>query len=148
MYNTASSDFVSWSSCSRERVSVNKDDVVPNLKTLSLTALYLLHDSISAGQIEIADCIITDELLTSCNHAHKRYKMNLMEKKTKKDQEPEKIRKRKALQEELISAKKRKTELQVTTQKLVDSADKKAKETEKRTDVSTLKALLIESNAL
>ena len=71
--------------------------------------------------------------------------MYLMEKN--KDQEPEKIRKRKALQEELISAKKRKTELQVTAQKLVDSTDKKAKEAEKKTDVATLKSLLIESNA-
>ena len=61
----------------------------------------------------------------------------------KEDQEPEKIRKRKALQEELIAAKKRKTELQATAQKLVDSADMKAKEAEKRTDVATLKALLI-----
>ena len=57
----------------------------------------------------------------------------------KKDQEPEKSGKVKA-QEELISAKKRKTELQVTAQKLVDSADKKAKEAEKRTNVATLKA--------
>ena len=61
----------------------------------------------------------------------------------KEDQEPEKIRKRKALQEELIAAKKRKTELQATAQKLVDSADMKAKEAEKRTNVATLKALLI-----
>ena len=61
----------------------------------------------------------------------------------KEGQEPEKIRKGKALQEELIAAKKRKTELQATAQKLVDSADMKAKEAEKRTDVATLKALLI-----
>ena len=61
------------------------------------------------------------------------------------DQESEKIRKRKALQEELISAKKRKTELQVTAQKLVDLAEKKGKEAEKRTDVPTLKALLIKT---
>ena len=47
----------------------------------------------------------------------------------------------------MISAKKRKTELQVTTQKLVDSTDKKAKEVEKRTYVDTLKALLIDPNA-
>ena len=38
-------------------------------------------------------------------------------------------------------------QLQATAQKLVDSADMKAKEAEKRTDVATLKALLIESNA-
>lgn len=50
----------------------------------------------------------------------------MMEKQTQ-DQEPEKVRKRKALQDDLVSAKKRKTELQVTPQKLVHSADEKAK---------------------
>ena len=39
-------------------------------------------------------------------------------------------------------------ELEVTSQKLVESADKKAKEAEKKTDVATMKTLLIESNAL
>ena len=61
--------------------SVNKDVLALNLKTLSLTALCLIHDSISAGQIEITDYIVTDELLTSCSHASNRYKMCLMEKK-------------------------------------------------------------------
>ena len=120
--------------------SVNKEVLAPNLKAVSLTALHLIHDTISEGQI--GDYITTDELLTSCSHASNRYRMYLMERK-KEDQEPEKIRKRKALQEELIAAKKRKTELQATAQKLVDSADVKAKGAEKRTDVATLKALLI-----
>ena len=61
--------------------SVNKDILAPNLKAFSLTALHLIHESLSGGQIEIADCIITDELLTSCSHASNRYKMYLMEKK-------------------------------------------------------------------
>ena len=88
--------------------SVNKEVLAPNLKAVSLTALHLIHDTISEGQIEIGDYIITDELLTSCSHASNRYRMHLMERQ-KEDQEPEKIRKRKALQEELIAAKKRKS---------------------------------------
>ena len=71
--------------------------------------------------------------------------MYMMERQTK-DQEPEKVRKRKALQDDLVSAKKRKTE-QVTAQKLVHSADEKAKDAVKRTDAAALRALLIESNA-
>ena len=70
--------------------------------------------------------------------------MYMMERQTK-DQEPEKVRKREALQDDLVSAKKRKTELQVTAQKLVHSADKKAKDAVKRTDAAALRALLIES---
>ena len=130
----------------KREFSVNKDVLAPNLKSVNLTALCLIHDTISEGQIEIDDYIITDELLTSCSDASNRYRMYVMERQ-KEDQEPDKNRKRKALQEELIAAKKRKTEVQATAQKLVDSADMKAKEAEKRTDVATLKALLIESNA-
>ena len=93
--------------------------------------------------INIADYTITDELRKSCSHASNRYKMYLMEKQTE-DQEPKKVRKRKALQDELVSAKKRKTELQVTAQELVESADMKAKDAVKRTGVAALRALLIE----
>ena len=126
--------------------SVNKDILAPNLKTLSLTSIHLIHDTISTKEINIADYIITDELRKSCSHASNRYKMYMMERQTK-DQEPEKVRKRKALQDDLVSAKKRKTELQVTAQKLVHSADEKAKDAVKRTDAAALRALLIESNA-
>ena len=73
--------------------------------------------------------------------------MYMMERQTK-DQEPEKVRERKALQDDLVSAKKRKTELQVTAQKLVHSADEKAKDAVKRTDAAALRALLIESNCI
>ena len=72
---------VSWSSCSRERVfSETKKFLHPNLKAVSLTAPCLIHDTISEGQIEIGDYIITDELLTSCSHASNRYRMYLMER--------------------------------------------------------------------
>ena len=69
--------------------SVNKEVLAPNLKAVSLTALRLIHDTISEGQIEIGDYIITNELLTSCSHASNRYRMYLMERQ-KEDQEPEK----------------------------------------------------------
>ena len=39
--------------------SVNKDVLAPNFEVLNLTALCLIHDSVSAGQIGIADYIIT-----------------------------------------------------------------------------------------
>ena len=69
---------------------MNKNVLAPNLKVLSLTALHLIHDSISARQINITDYIITNEFLTSCSHASNRYKMYLMEK-NKEDKEPEKL---------------------------------------------------------
>ena len=96
-----------------------------------MTTLCLIHDTIS-GQIEIGDYIITDELLTSCSHAS-----NMYLKKLGKGSSSRRIN----------CSKEKKTELQATAQKLVDSADMKANEAEKRTDVPTLKASLIKSNA-
>ena len=58
---------------------MNKEAQAPNLKEDSLKAICLVHDRISAEQIEIAECVIIDEL-SSCSYAHKRYKMYLMDK--------------------------------------------------------------------
>ena len=55
-------------------LSLNKD---------SLTVVCLAPDIISAEHIEIAEFVITDELLTSCSHAKSRYRMYLIIK-TKK----------------------------------------------------------------
>ena len=63
--------------------SVNRDVLAPNLKAVSLTALHLICGTISKGQIEIGDYIITDELLTCCSHASNRYRMYLMERQKK-----------------------------------------------------------------
>ena len=64
-----------------------------------------------------------------------------------KAKQPEKIRKRKALQEELDSAKKRKKDWEITAQKLVSEADMRAKEAAEKSDAAVMKAILIESNA-
>ena len=44
--------------------SVNKEALSPNPKEDILKAIHLAHDTISAEQIEIAEFVITDELLT------------------------------------------------------------------------------------
>ena len=72
--------------------------------------------------------------------------MYLMEKKEEKEK-TEKGRKRKALEEDLIAAKKEKLELERVSKKLLDTADKKAKDAGKKKDATVMKALLIESNA-
>ena len=59
-----------------------------------MKAIHLVHDTISAEQIEIAEFVITDELLTSHIHANNRYKMYPMDK-DKEAQEPEKVGKEK-----------------------------------------------------
>ena len=49
--------------------------------------------------------------------------------------------------EELTSAKKAKEDLEKVSKKLVNTADKEAKEAERQKDSTAMKALLVESNA-
>ena len=63
-----------------------------------------------------------------------------MERKAEQER-TEKGQKRKALMEELTSAKKAKEDLEKVSKKLVNTADKKAKEAEKRKDSTAMKAL-------
>ena len=125
--------------------SVNKEVLTPNLQEVSLQAIRLLHSSVLAQNIKVADFIITEALLSSCSHVSNRYNMYLMEKKEEK--KTEKGRKSKALEEDLIAAKKEKLELERVSKKLLDTADKKAKDAEKKKDATVMRALSIESNA-
>ena len=68
-----------------------------------------------------------------------------MEKKAEKEK-TDMGQKRKALQDELMAAKK-KTELESVASWLLDTANKKAKEAEKKSGVAAMKALIMESSA-
>ena len=71
--------------------------------------------------------------------------MHMIEKKTEKE---DKVRgKKRGLEEELGSVKKKKRELESIAQRLIDTANKKAKEAEKQKCASQMKALLMEANA-
>ena len=72
--------------------------------------------------------------------------MYLIERKAEQER-TEKGQKRKALMKELTSAKRAKGDLEKVSKKLVNTADKKAKEAEKQKDSTAMKALLVESNA-
>ena len=125
--------------------SVNKEVLTVNLQEVSLQAIRLVHSSLLSQNIKVADFIITEALLSSCSHTSNRYNMYLLEKKEEKEK-TEKGRKRKALEEDLIAAKK-KLELERVSKKLLNTAHKKAKDAEKKKDATVMKALLIESNA-
>ena len=90
--------------------SVNKEVLAPNMQEESLQAIRLIHSSMLVQKISVADFVIPEKLLSSCNHASNGYRIYLLEKKTDKE-ETERGQKRKALQEDLAVAKKKKLEL-------------------------------------
>ena len=126
--------------------SVNKEVLYPNLQEMSLRAIGLIYSSLSTEKTKLAEFHISEKLLFSRNHASNTYKMDMIEKNTEKE---DKVngKKRRALEEELQSVKKEKRELESIAERLIDTADKKAKEAEKQKNASQMKALLMESNA-
>ena len=125
--------------------SVNKEVLPPNMQEMNLKAIRLVHISVASLKIKTSDFTVTDKLLKSCSHASNKYKMYLMKKAEK--EKTDMGQKRKALQDELIAAKKKKTELESVARQLLDTANKKAKEAEKKSHVAAMKALIMESNA-
>ena len=75
--------------------SVNKEVLAPSLQEAILQAV----------KCKVADFVVNDALLSSCAHARNRYQMYLMERKAEQER-TEKEQKRKALMEELTSAKR------------------------------------------
>ena len=125
--------------------SVNKEVLAPNLQETSLIAMRLVHSSMQVAKCKVGDFVVNDALLSSCAHARNRYQMYLMERKAEQER-TEKGQKRKALGRTDLS-KKAKEDLEKVSKKLVNTADKKAKEAEKQKDSTAMKALLVESNA-
>ena len=97
--------------------SVNKEVLAPNLQETSLVPMRLVHSSMQA-----ADFVVNDALLSSCAHGRNRYQMYLVERKADQKR-TERGQKRKALMEELTSAKKPKEDLEEVSKKLVNTAD-------------------------
>ena len=126
--------------------SVNKEVLAPNMQEMNLKAIRLVHSSVASLNIKTSYFTVTDKRLKSCSHASNKYKMYLMEKKAV-EEKTDMGQKRKALQGELMAAKKKKTELESVASQLLDTANKKAKEAEKKSGVAAMKALIMESNA-
>ena len=142
-YNAANPKIVPWASNSRKRIFSEQGGLAPNLQETSLVAMRLVHSSMQAAKCKVTDFVVNDALLSSCAHARNRYQMYLMERKAEQVR-TEKGQKRKVLMEELTSAKKAKEDLEKVSKKLVNTADKKAKEAEKQKDST---AMIVESNA-
>ena len=111
--------------------SVNKEVLNPNLQEMSLRAIALIYSSLSTEKNKLAEFHISEALLFSCNHASNRYRMHMIEKKTEKEDKV-KGKKRRALEEELGSVKKKKRELESVAQRLIDTADRKLKRLKNR----------------
>ena len=146
MVHIADSADLSHSQAAVERgFSVNKEVLAPNMQEDELESNQTCAQLCCISEIKTSDFTVTDKLLKSCSHASNKYKMYLMEKKAEKEK-TDMGQKSKALQDEMMAAKK-KTELESVASWLLDTANKKAKEAEKKSGVAAMKALIMESSA-
>ena len=82
---------------------MNKEVLAQNMHEVGMTEICLIHSAMLAADTKVVDFTITEELLTSCNHASNRYRMYLMDKT--EEEETEGGRKRKDLEVEFGCSK-------------------------------------------
>ena len=128
--------------------NVNKDTLNYNLESSTLEALRMVYDELIAQGNDITSFEITKELLLSCKLASKRYRDDL-EKKKENDDQTETSKKRKLLNDELLTVKKRKLDEEVLVKKLSHDSDKFVEEAAKDgITVEEMRLLVVKAQSL
>ena len=121
--------------------SQNKDIMGTNMQHETLVSYRLVYDGLQHLDVPVTDCV-NPEMLNHCKHAHSRYKLHLDDQK-KAAAETTRATKRKAVQDDLDTERKKKTSLEKCVSNLEQEADALASEAERKNKM----ALLVKSNA-
>ena len=106
----------------------------------SLISQRLIYDSMICGESDVHNFTITKELHRNCKFAYTRYKTDLEQQRQEKVSS-EKSLKRKAVEDDLQSAKKRKSDLESTMAALREGVEEETLAADKNKDLkSTAKA--------
>ena len=115
----------------------DKEFVVENQSKESLTSLRIVHDDLTAKDVQAKNVKITRDMLKSAKASRERYKLHL-EEKSKNKSKSDKELKRKVISEEIEQIKKRKRHLQSSLGKLLKDADEMAQEAQDTQNFKTL----------
>ena len=85
---------ISHGQASVERGFSVNGDMVPNMKRETLVAQRVVYDAIESLDIKVHEFEIDDKLLKSCSQAYGRYKLKLMEDRSKVQKDKDKSAKR------------------------------------------------------
>ena len=142
-----SADPLSQSGCCWKRFSVDKEVLAPNMQEMNLKSIRFVHSSVAS--LKIKTIRLHCDWQTFWNPVVMPWKQvqDVLDGEEGRKGKYWHGQKRKALQDELMAAKKKKTELESVASQLLDTANKKAKEAEKKSGVAAMKALIMESNA-
>ena len=123
--------------------SINKEIVIENLHSNSLSAWRIVYDYLKASKKNICDIKITNKMLTSCNIAHSRYFIALEDAKWQ-SQVTEKETKCKLIKTEIADVKHCRLEFMSCITLFEQDVEKYCDEAEEKHDMS----LFLKSNVL
>ena len=126
--------------------SVNKYLLVENLSAKSLISQRIVYDHMNFHNLTPENFIINPALHKSVRNARNEYEKYLEEKRKEK-LHSEKDLKRKAIQEEIVAVKRKKTILEKTVVDLSKDADQYALDAENADKKEDIKLLLSKSNS-
>ena len=126
--------------------SVNKSLLVENLSAKSLISQRIVYDHMNFHNLTPENFIINPALRKSVRNARNEYEKYLEEKRKEK-LHSEKDLKRKAIQEEIVAVKRKKTILEKTVVDLSKDADQYALDAENADEKEDIKLLLSKSNS-
>ena len=126
--------------------NVNKDVLCVNMEKRSLKARRMVYDHMIASKVSVVDFVIKKELLQSCKASHSKYVACLKEKKD--DEAAQSVsKKRKLLQEEACSVKRKKMELETIVTSLTTDIERYSVEAGEKEDLVEMKSLLTKANS-
>ena len=126
--------------------SVNKSLLVENLSAKSLISQRIVYDHMNFHNLTPENFIINPALCKSVRNARNEDE-KFLEEKRKEKLHSEKDLKRKAIQEEIVAVKRKKTILEKTVVDLSKDADQYALDAENADEKEDIKLLLSKSNS-
>ena len=125
--------------------NINKDALAINMERDSLKARRMVYDEMKSTQVKVPDFVIEPGLIQSCKSSHSRYITNL---NSKRDEEATKVnsKKRKLLQDELLTVQQKKNELERRIKCLRSDIEDYSIQAGKQEDFEEMRTLLTKAN--
>ena len=126
----------------KQGFSISKDALYVNVEKAYLNACRTVYES----DVNVSEFVVKKGPTRSCKAAHSKYTAHLQETRKEKTKEKE-GNKRKLLQEELATVKRKKLELETVVSSLTQDIEKYSIEAAEKEDLKEMQALITKANS-
>ena len=130
----------------KQGFSISKDALYVNMEKTYLNARRTVYDHMICSNVNVSEFVVKKGLTHSCKAAHSKYTAHLQETRKERTKEKE-GNKRKLLQEELATVKRKKLELEAVVSSLQQDIEKYSIEAAEKEDLKEMQALIIKANS-